>query len=174
MLKNLCAFILIISTALAEAPAALCQSKPSKHEWSAVQAVPPGSNLTVKMKDGTTVKGRLGSASDTALTLLSDNQTIRLETKDIQKIHRVKGRTFARSTGIGLAIGAGYGAGMGGVIAIAYDGSESGEELLPVIFFATVGAIVGTITGFLFGFRRDRKLVYEAEYFRLIPSSTAL
>ena len=70
---------------------------------------------------------------------------------------------MGKSALIGLGIGAGAGAAAGAVVAASDGPAESGEEHLPIVQLAAVGAIIGTVTGLVSGLVRKKKvLIYES------------
>ena len=66
--------------------------------WSAIQALTPGTKLSVKMRNGETVEGRLDNVSDTGLTLSRRNRAIILRRDDIRQAYRLGGRQPGKAT----------------------------------------------------------------------------
>ena len=135
---------------------------PITGSWNGLKAIPPGDELAVVLRNGQTIKGRLTSVSDTALTIARGKQTTNASRDDVLRIHRVISKSAARATLIGLAIGAGIG-GVAGGVSDARGGGESGEYGLGVLIVGTVGAGVGAVAGYIIGSRRHRALVYETK-----------
>src|SRR5262245_42553129 len=95
----------------------------SLNDWSRLNPVTCGSKLSVKLKDGKTVDGKLSSVSDALLTLSVKNAPMELKREDVASVHQVKKASAGKSTLIGLGIGTGVGA----VIGIAGDASKKGD-----------------------------------------------
>ena len=104
------------------APVASAQTAAS--DWSALKSVEAGSKLSVKLKTGKTVEGKLTGVTDDALSLSVKNSPADLKREDVQSVHRVKGRSATKGTLIGLGLGAGAGAALG---AAADASSDSGS-----------------------------------------------
>lgn len=157
------ALALCLATALANVPAAAAQEARGAAGWSALQALPTGAKLRVRMKSGETVEGKLTFASDTALTLSRKGANVELRREGVRRVHRVGGTSVKKATLMGLAVGTGAGAAIGTGVAVG-DEHESGEAHLPVFVFGAGGAIIGTLTGLATGLLgRKRVLVYESD-----------
>lgn len=154
--------VLSLVTILGHVPIASGQN--TRHgEWAAVIAQPPGTRLSIRLKTGKSIEGTVNSVSETALQMMKGNTRIDLDRSEIKRIYRVTGRQTGKSTLIGLGIGAGAGVAVGGVVAATDGPTESGEGHLPIAIIGAVGAVIGTVTGFLTGLRgRKKVLIYEA------------
>ena len=158
------ALLLTLAIVFTQTLPVMAQEPAAGRGWPAVQALAPGTKLSVKMKTGETVEGTLGSVSDTGLTLSRRNRAIILRRDDIQQAYRLGGRQVGKATLIGLGVGAGVGAAVGGVAAATGGPLESGEAAMPVFVFGAGGAIIGTAAGLVTGlFRRKKVLVYESK-----------
>jgi hypothetical protein len=163
MAIKLATLVLTLATALGHTPVAAAQDSTADRDWAAVIAQPPGTELSVKMQTGETVKGKISSASASVLTLLKGNSLIDLERARIKKVYRVGGRQVGKSTLVGLGVGAGAGVAIGSVVAATDGPAESGEAHFPIFVFGAGGAIIGTATGLVTGlFRRKKVLIYES------------
>lgn len=164
MIIRLATLMLALALALVHTPAVTAQNSTVDQSWAAVMALSSGTKVSVRMKTGEAIQGKVSSVSETALTLRCENTLTDLERDRIQKVSRIGGRAVGKSTLIGLGIGAGTGAAIGGVIAASDRPHESGEAALPVLHLGAAGALIGTITGLASGlFRRQRVLIYEAK-----------
>lgn len=65
-------------------------------DWSRVNAVATGSDLSVKLKNGKTINGRLNSVSDTTLSLTVKNAAQDLRREDIASVYTVTRSPQAR------------------------------------------------------------------------------
>lgn len=133
-------------------------------DWSRLTALPTGSELSVKLKTGKTINGRLNSVSDTTLSLTVKNAAQDLRREDVASVYQVKKKSAAKSTLIGAGVGAGAGAALGAV----GDSNDEDSFVYADGFLTAAGAIlgagVGAVTGFLIGRSgRKRVLVYEAK-----------
>jgi len=131
-------------------------------DWSRLNLVPAGSKLSIKLKSGKTVNGKLNSVSDATLNLTVKNVATELKREDILTVHQVIKKSAAKSTLVGLGLGAGAGT----VVGVAADASsDSGgfEKIDNTAAGAAVviGAAAGTITGWLIGRGSKRVLVYQ-------------
>ncbi len=80
---------------------------PIRGSWEGLKAVPAGDEVSVRLRNGQKLKGRLISVSDTALTLAHGNITTDVTRGDALRVHRVISKSAKRATLIGLGIGAG-------------------------------------------------------------------
>ncbi len=109
---------------------------PIRGSWEGLKAVPAGDEVSVRLRNGQKLKGRLISVSDTALTLAHGNITTDVTRGDALRVHRVISKSAKRATLIGLGIGAG---------------------LVAVV----AGAGGGALIGYIMGSRKQNALVYE-------------
>lgn len=130
-------------------------------DWSAIKTVGQGDKLDVKLKSGKTIKGRLVSVSDTALSLSVKDKTTDISRDDVQSVYRVKGKSATKSTLIGAGAGAAVGAGIGAATSDNDDFIFSRGQATAIV--AALGAGVGAIAGFAIGKAgRKRVLIYDA------------
>jgi len=165
-MKKLISFALILCLALPLAAAA-GQSNSSASDWSAVQSVPLGDKLSVKLKDGKKVEGRLRAATDTTLTLDRGNKSSVFDRNSIAKVHRYVSNSVGKSIGKSTAIGAGVGFGAGAGLGLAAGQYEDIETASLVGIFGAIGAGVGAAIGALVGAAsatgRKKLLIYEVK-----------
>ena len=131
-------------------------------DWSRLNAVTAGSKLSVKLKSGKTVDGKLSGVSDTALSLTVKDKPVDLKREDVLSVYQITKKSAAKATLIGLGVGAGAGA------AIGLAGRSKNDLVnlnTPVTAGLTVlGAGAGALTGFLIGRSgRKRVLIYQAQ-----------
>jgi hypothetical protein len=132
---------------------------PIRGSWEGLKAVPPGDEVSVQLRNGQKLKGRLISVSDTALTLARGNITTDVTRGDALRVHRVISKSTKRATLIGLGIGAG--AGLGGTAIYAHSGGRGGEADLWALVAVVAGAGSGALIGYIMGSRKQKALVYE-------------
>jgi hypothetical protein len=128
-------------------------------DWSALKSVEQGSKLSVKLKGGKTVEGRLGGVTDAALSLSVGGKATDFGREDVLSVYRLKHKSAAPATLIGMGVGAGIGAAVG----------ASGDDDFVISRGAgaaavgAVGAGLGALVGYAFGRGRSKRvLVYEA------------
>jgi hypothetical protein len=149
---------------LAKPQVAFAQAPPAPiiGSWEGLKSIPPGDEVSVRLRNGQTLKGRLISVSDTALTLTRGDLTTDVTRGDALRVHRVISKSAKRATLIGLGIGAGVGGLGSGVAAASASGSgEPGEYGLAVLIYGAIGAGVGALIGYITGSRKHRELIYE-------------
>jgi len=151
--------LLLVAT-LIYSPLALGQQSSAPDNWSAVQDVPPGDELIVQLKNGTSVKGKVssGGADELSLTRKGNTEAVRRDT--ISLVFHVKRKA---EKGKYAAIGAGIGAGAGLGIGLARNSPPVDDgEIYPVVG-TIMGAGIGAVSGLLFGAaKRKRVLIYQA------------
>jgi small nuclear ribonucleoprotein (snRNP)-like protein len=133
-------------------------------DWSRLSLVTAGSKLSIKLKSGKSVSGKLNSVSDAGLNLTVKNTATELKREDILTVHQVIKKSATKSTLVGLGLGAGAGT-VVGVAADANSDSGSFEKIDNTAAGAAVviGAVAGTITGFLIGRGSKRVLLYQSQ-----------
>jgi hypothetical protein len=149
---------------LAKPQVAFAQTPPAPiiGSWEVLKAIPPGDEVSLRLRNGQTLKGRLISVSDTALTLARGDITTDVTRRDALRVYRVISKSAKRATLIGLGIGAGVGGfGAGAAAATARGSGEPGEYGLAVLIYGAIGAGVGALTGYIAGSRKHRELIYE-------------
>jgi len=132
---------------------------PIRGSWEGLKAVPPGDEVSVRLRNGQKLKGRLISVSDTALTLAHGNITTDVTRADALRVHRVVPKSAKRAALIGLGIGAGVG--LGGSAIYAHSGGRGGEADLWALVAVVASAGGGALIGYIMGSRKQKALVYE-------------
>jgi|GEM_PF-563751 len=131
-------------------------------DWSRVSAVETGSKLSVKLKNGKTVEGKLSSVSDTGLSLSVNSKPVDVKREDVFSVYQVTKKSATKSTLIGLGVGAGAGAGIG----LAGSRGDNGLDKIDHAVTAgltVLGAGAGALAGYLIGRSgRKRVLIYQA------------
>ena len=153
-------FSLALIASLLLSPVASAQT--ASGDWSALKSVVAGSKLSVKLKTGKTVEGRLTGVSDDGLSLTVGGRPTELKAVEVLRIHRVGGSSAKKGALIGLAVGGGAG------LAVGLAGSSADDSFNDLDAPVTAGlAVLGAGAGALIGYavgrsRRKRVLVYEA------------
>lgn len=152
---------LIAALLLSSATVSAQLSTAPTSDWSRLNAVTAGSKLSVKLKSGKTVDGKLSGVSDTALSLTVKDKPVDVKREDVLSVYQIKKKSVAKATLIGLGVGAGAGAAIG----VA---GRSKDDLVnlnnPVTAgLAVLGAAAGALTGFLIGRSGGKRvLIYQA------------
>jgi hypothetical protein len=138
------------------------QKTPAAGDWGCVQCLTAGEKVELRMKSGRKLDGTVLAASDTTLTLTRRDKTEDFSNKDIQRIYRMEGRSYARTIYLGAGVGAGIGAGIGLTLYLPHSDDIVGW-IVPVLALigAGIGALAGAIAGAINGGRK-RVLVYES------------
>lgn len=153
-------FSLALIASLLLSPVASAQT--ASGDWSALKAVEAGSKLSVKLKTGKTVEGRLTGVSDDGLSLTVGGRPTELKAVEVLRIHRVGGSSAKKGALIGLAVGGGAGLAVGVAADSSSDGFEKFDDAAAA-GLAVLGAGAGALIGYAVGrSRRKRVLVYEA------------
>ena len=64
---------------------------PPPADWSAVQAIPRGEKIVLRMKDGKRHEGRFESASDLLVNIVRDGRSMSVEREGIRRVSRKGG-----------------------------------------------------------------------------------
>jgi hypothetical protein len=151
---------LIARTAKPQIMFAQAPDNPIRGSWEMLKAIPPGDEVALRLRNGRTLKGKLINVSDTVMSLSHRNITTDVTRADTLRVYRVIPKSAKRATMMGLGIGAGVG-GLAGGLAAANGPGEPGEYGWGVLIVGVIGAGVGALTGYLFGSRKQRELIYE-------------
>lgn len=157
--------VVLVASLLLSSAGAMAQAE--MNDWSKVTALANGSNLSVKLKNGKTVKGTLSSVSDSTLSLTVNNAPVEIKREEVRTVHEViKKGSGGKGALIGTAVGAGAGAALGAV-GDAQNQDGFGGEKLDNAFVAgltVLGAGAGALAGYFIGRRGSKRvLVYEAK-----------
>ena len=67
--------------------------QPARGDWTAVQSVAPGDEVSVKLKDGKKVRGRFSSANDSELTILRKNKQQPIAKNTIAQVLSIRAKS---------------------------------------------------------------------------------
>lgn len=152
---------LVLVACLLLSPAVSAQT--ATGDWSALKTVATGSKLSIKLKTGKTVEGRLAGVTDDALSLSVKNKPADFKREDLQSVYQVTGKSATKATLIGMGVGAGGGAALGAAADSSSDGFETIDNVATAAL-AVVGAGAGALVGYLLGKSSSKRvLVYEAK-----------
>jgi small nuclear ribonucleoprotein (snRNP)-like protein len=157
-------FVLVVSFLLPSMMLAAQTTAATTSDWSALKAVTSGSKLSVRLKNGKTVEGKLNSVSDAALMLSIKNSVQDLKREDVLSVYQLTKKSATKATLIGMGVGAGAGAAIG-----AAGGANDGSGFEKIDHAVTagltvIGAGLGALTGYLVGRGGSKRvLVYESK-----------
>jgi hypothetical protein len=142
----------------------MAQQTTATSDWSAVTAISVGQKISVELKDGKKVKGRLRSVNDSMLSIDRGSKPGDFSRDSVARVYRMAG-AVGRSVGRAAAIGAGIGGGIGVGIGIASGGYEdlSRGEAAAIAggILGAIGAGIGAVIGGL-GSKEKKVLVYQS------------
>src|SRR5687768_9592026 len=133
------------------------------NDWSRLGSVAGGTKLSVKLKDGQKIDGKLANVSDASLSLTVKNAAKEIRREDVATVHQVSKKGAGKATLIGLGVGAGAGT----AIAVAGDANSDGFGEVHngvTAGFVVLVAGVGALAGYLIGrIGNKRVLLYESK-----------
>ena len=135
--------------------------------WRSVSSRSPGDVLKITLKDGSTVKGMLKSASDTGLVLERKNRELSVPREEVGSVSVLTKESAGKAALIGMALGGGAGAGVGAGVGAAQKNSfpltRGQSSALGAGVFGGAGAAVGSLVGFAVGKSGHKEMViYQA------------
>lgn len=136
-------------------------------DWAAVRSLVRGEKLSVRLKDGKKLEGRLLDVSDSGLTIDRKGSPTDLDRQSVEKVYRLTPKSVGKSIGKSALIGAGVGFGAGaglGIAAGTYEDLET-TELIGILggIGAAIGAGVGAMVGAIAGSGNKKVLVYDSK-----------
>jgi hypothetical protein len=158
--------ILIVFTLIANSSLTFAgQAGAPNRQWATVQSTSTGSKLSLRLKDGKKMEGRLLNISDSALTIDRGGKSTDVKRDSIEKVYRVEQKSRGKSVAKGALIGAGIGFGAGAGVGIAAGQYEDLETAELVGILGGIGAAIGAGLGALFssfGKKEQKILIYES------------
>jgi len=162
--KTLTMAMVVFSLLITLTPAT-AQQVTTSSDWSSVTSISTGEKLSIELKDGKKLKGRVRAVTDSLATLERDSKTTDVSRDSIARVYRMAG-SAGKSVGKAAAIGAAIGGGVGVGLGIASGGYEDlGKGEIAAILGgvgAGLGAGIGAIVGGL-GSKEKRVLIYESK-----------
>jgi hypothetical protein len=142
------------------------QTGDPNRQWADVQATSTGNKLSLRLKDGKKMEGKLLNISDTALTIDRGSKSTDVTRDSIEKVYRIEPKSKGKSVAKGALIGAGIGFGAGAGVGIAAGNYEDLETAELVGILGGIGAAIGAGLGALFssfGKKEQKILIYESK-----------
>ena len=162
--QQLAAFVLVALLLLSTGTVTGQTDRGQINDWSRVTALPGGSKLSVKLKNGKTINGDFNSASHSTLSLTVKKAAMEIRRDEVARVHEVTKKSAAKATLIGTGIGAGAGAAAGAISDSANDDGFEAFDNAAIGVLAVAGAGVGALVGYLVGRSGNKRvLVYEAK-----------
>lgn len=161
MRRNIAILNILLAITLIYSPVAAAQQSASYGEWVSVKALLPGDEISIKLKDGKTVRGKLESVTDTALSVTrKKNRAETFNRDDVFQVYQLRGKASKAKYAL---IGAGIGAAVGGGAGAAKNSPNIDDGEIYTMVGIPLGAGIGALVGLLFGqSRRKRVLIYQA------------
>jgi hypothetical protein len=153
------AVLLVILLAQQTVIIAQTSSGPLPDSWSEVSALQVGDELTIKLRNGRSVKGKLIYARDSELVLKDGKRDTALGRESISQVYRHMPKSRKKATAIGAAVGGGLGV-IGGASA---DGAGDLSQPASTIFSGAVFAGAGALVGWALGGGKKKVLIYQAQ-----------
>jgi hypothetical protein len=139
------------------AAAQTAQAAKSNDDWAAVQTIPTGRRIVVRLKEGDRLTGRFESATDLAINFTHDGKKVSLTRASIRRVQIDGGTNRWKGALVGAAIGGGGGLVAGGLV---YSRGDFTGGTISNPFAA--GAALGAGIGAAVGMGRTNQTVYEA------------
>jgi hypothetical protein len=128
-------------------------------DWTIVELLKNGEKLSIELKSGKSIKGKLANVTNTGLSISEGTKTSSLSRDDVLRVYQVIGRTRGKSALRGAGIGGAIGAGSGLIIYLPARDDNVGV-LVPI--FGAIGAGIGAGVGLAFSGGQRRVLIYQA------------
>lgn len=141
-----------------------------KGDWYALQALPVGTELRLSLEGVRTVRGKLVSVAEDALTLqVSKKGTLAVARSEVIRVHAVRHDSITNGLLLGLAIGGGA----GGVVGAITGAHSDFVATFTVPVALAIGAGLGTAIGAAADSARlEYELIYERPSPKLDPQET--
>lgn len=114
-------------------------------DWQRVNALKPGSTISVETKSGESFRAKYRGLTADSLSIKRNGKTMSIAKNDIGRVYRSRKRSRLGRALIGAAAGAGIGTGIGVIAAVAT--KEPLTAAAGFLFGIPVGAVIGAATG---------------------------
>lgn len=125
-------------------------------DWSSVQALTPGVEIAVRLKDGDRLTGRFDSATERNISFTHDGRKVSLTRESVRNVKLGRGRNRLKGALVGAGVGGGAGTAGGGYLV------ARGANVPALVGGSIVGAGVGAAIGAALGLGTNYETVYEA------------
>jgi hypothetical protein len=158
-MKTALAILLTVLLAQQTVIFAQTRSDPPADTWSEVKALQTGDVLTVKLRDGKSLKGKLVFVRDDGLALKDGKHDTVLSRESIFQVYRYVPKSRKKA----MAVGATVGGGLGILGAASTDGAGDLPQPAATVMSGAVYAGVGALIGWALGGGKKRVLIYQAQ-----------
>jgi hypothetical protein len=128
-------------------------------DWTIVELLKNGEKLSIELKNGKSIKGKLANVTDTGLSISEGKKTSSLSRDDVLRVYQVIGRTRGKSALRGAGIGGAIGTG-GGLIIYLPARDDGLGVFVPIL--GAIGVGIGAVVGLAFSDGQRRVLIYQA------------
>ena len=145
--------------AFAQVPASYARgtSVAADSDWSSVQAITPGAEIAVRLKDGDRLTGRFDSATDRNISFTHDGHKVSLTRESVRNVKLSRGKNRLKGALVGAGAGGGAGTAGGGYLV------ARGMNVPALVGGSIVGAGVGAAIGAALGLGKNYETIYEAQ-----------
>jgi hypothetical protein len=145
--------------AFAQVPAAYARNTDAAvgSDWSSVQAITPGEEIAVRLKDGDRLTGRFASATDQNISFTHDGHKVSLTRESVRNVKVSRGKNRLKGALVGAGAGGGLGTAGGGYLV------ARGFNVPALVGSSIVGAGVGAAVGAALGLGTNYETVYESK-----------
>lgn len=148
------------TVALAQTNSGQSVTNTNAQDWQGLRGLKHGKKLLVEFKTGSTIEGKFDGVTGSTLNLSSGGSIYTVEQRDIQRVHRLKGRWSRRKT---ARIGAGIGLVVGLLIGTEMVVNSPRADHPGAFAGMSLGTLTGAGVGALVGGKRKGELLYEAK-----------
>lgn len=143
---------------LAQVPASYARGTgaAADSDWSSVQAITPGEEIAVRLKDGDRLTGRFTSATEQNISFTHDGHKVSLTRESIRNVKLSRGKNRLKGALVGAGAGGGLGTAGGGYLV------ARGMNVPALVGSSVVGAGVGAAVGAALGIGKNYETIYEA------------
>ena len=143
---------------LAQVPASYARGTDAAadSDWSSVQAITPGADIAVHLKDGDRLTGRFISATEQNVSFTHDGRKVSLTRESIRNVKLSRGKNRLKGALVGAGAGGGLGTAGGGYLV------ARGMNVPALVGGSVVGAGVGAAVGAALGIGKTYETIYEA------------
>lgn len=143
--------------AFAQVPAAYAKGSAATADWSSVQALTPGEEIAVRLKDGDRLTGRFASATEQNISFTHDGHKVSLTRESVRNVKLSRGKNRLKGALVGAGAGGGLGTAGGGYLV------ARGANVPALVGGSILGAGVGAAVGAAVGLGTNYETVYEAK-----------
>lgn len=157
-MRTVLAVLLVLLLAQQTAVVAQNTPDPAPGIWDEVKALQPGDELTVKLRDGRSIKGTLTYVREAGLGVKGGKGDTALSREEIFQVYRHVPKSRKTAMAVGAVVGGGLGIAGGASAGGAGDLSQPASTVFSGAVFAGAGALVG----WALGGGKKRVLIYQA------------